>query len=109
MPHFLNFFSCFIGSNNTSSTILETEGFYQVERIYLIWIERFYRACLAHQVSRARQACPKTLTGGDGRCRKRQRTEDKTRINLQPGRLGGLMETHQQPPPPVSLLYTVAT
>jgi hypothetical protein len=29
-------------------------------------------------------------------------------IKLGPGRLGAWMETHQQPPPPVSLLYTVA-
>jgi hypothetical protein len=36
-------------------------------------------------------------------------TEDKTCIKLGPGRLGAQMETHQPPPPPVSLLYTVTT
>jgi hypothetical protein len=40
---------------------------------------------------------------------KRQQTEDQTCIKLGPGRLGTQMETHQPPPPPVSLLYTVAT
>jgi hypothetical protein len=40
---------------------------------------------------------------------KRQQTEDQTCIKLGPGMLGTRMETHQPPPPPVSLLYTVAT
>jgi hypothetical protein len=40
-------------------------------------------------------ACPSNLTGGDGRCQKKQQTEDKTCIKLGPGRLGALMETHQ--------------
>jgi hypothetical protein len=38
-----------------------------------------------------------------------EKKTDKTCMKLGPGRLGGLMETHQPPPPPVSLLYTVAT
>jgi hypothetical protein len=40
---------------------------------------------------------------------KRQQTEDQTCIKLGPGRLGAWMETHQPSPPPVRLLYTVAT
>jgi hypothetical protein len=40
---------------------------------------------------------------------KGQQTEDKTCIKLGPGRLCARMETHQHPPPPVNLLYTVAT
>jgi hypothetical protein len=40
---------------------------------------------------------------------KGQQTEDKTCIKLGPGRLCARMETHQQPPPPVRLLYTVTT
>jgi hypothetical protein len=40
---------------------------------------------------------------------KGQQTEDKTCINLGPGRLCAWMKTHQQHPPPVSLLYAVAT
>jgi hypothetical protein len=59
--------------------------------------------------SHATRACPRNLTGGYGRCRKRQLTEDQTCIKLGPGRLGAQMETHQPPPPPVSLLYTVVT
>jgi hypothetical protein len=52
-------------------------------------------------------ACPINLTGSDRRCQKRQQTEDQTYIKLGPGRLGALMETHQQSP--VSLLSTAAT
>jgi hypothetical protein len=40
---------------------------------------------------------------------KGQQTEGKTCIKLGPGRLGVQMEAHQHPPPPVCLLYTVAT
>jgi hypothetical protein len=40
---------------------------------------------------------------------KGQQTEDQTFIKLGPGRLCAWMETHQPPPPPVSLLYAVAT
>jgi hypothetical protein len=40
---------------------------------------------------------------------KRQQTEDQTCIKLGPGRLCAWMETHQPPPPPVSLLHTVET
>jgi hypothetical protein len=60
-------------------------------------------------LSRTTGACPRNLTEGDRRCQKRQQIEDQTCIKLGPGRLGALMETHQHPPPPVSLLYTVAT
>jgi hypothetical protein len=40
---------------------------------------------------------------------KGQQTGDKACINLGPGSLGAWMETHQPPPPPVSLLSTVET
>jgi hypothetical protein len=40
---------------------------------------------------------------------KGQQTEVQTCTKLGPGGLGTRMETHQPPPPPVSLLYTVAT
>jgi hypothetical protein len=50
-------------------------------------------------------ACPLNLTEGNGRCRKRQQTEDKTCIVLGLGKLDTQLETHQPPPPPVSLLY----
>jgi hypothetical protein len=39
---------------------------------------------------------------------KKQQTEDQTCIKLGPDRLCAWMETHQQFPPPESLLYTVA-
>jgi hypothetical protein len=39
---------------------------------------------------------------------KRQQAEDQSCIKLGPDRLSAQMETHQPPPHPVSLLYTVA-
>jgi hypothetical protein len=54
------------------------------------------------------RACPRNLTKGDRRCRKDNKTEEKTCIKLGPGRLGALKETHQLTPPPVSLLYAEA-
>jgi hypothetical protein len=53
-----------------------------------------------------------TLTGGGGggdrRCQKRQ-TKEQTCIKLGHVGLCDQMETHQHSPPPVHLLYTVAT
>jgi hypothetical protein len=44
-------------------------------------------------LSRPTWACPRLLTEGYGRCRKRQQTEDQTCIKLGPGRLDAWMET----------------
>jgi hypothetical protein len=60
-------------------------------------------------VSHPTPACPRNLTGGDKRCWKRKQTENQICIKLGPGRLGAQMETHQPPPPPGSLSYTVTT
>jgi hypothetical protein len=45
-------------------------------------------------VSHPGWACPRILTEGNGRCRKRQQTEDQTCTKLGPGRLVARMETH---------------
>jgi hypothetical protein len=70
----------------------------------MILLTDFYKKDL----SRPARTCPWHLTEGDGRCRKRQQTEDKTYTKLETGKLGAWMETHQPPPSPASLLYTVA-
>jgi hypothetical protein len=67
------------------------------------------RSLFECQLSHTGWACLKHITEGDGRYQNRQQTEDKTCVKVQPGRLDAVMETHQHPPPPVSLLYTVAT
>jgi hypothetical protein len=51
------------------------------------------RSLFRHYLSRPAQACPRNLTEGNGRCWKRQQTEDQTCTKLG-CRLGAQMETH---------------